>query len=293
MSLVEQTKMALDESRMLMLGAQILLGFQFQAPFQNAFFHLLPVEKVIELVVLCLMVLVVGLLIAPSARHRIVEQGEAMASINRFITRISLFTLAPFALALGLDLGIAGTRIGGPWIGAIARALGGLAALGFWYGPMVLRDKEAEAMPSNEKTPTAAKIDYALTKARVVLPGAQALLGFLAELPSVDKALHGIALGCVALATVFLIAPAAYHRIVYGGADVPEFYHLASRFLLAATVFLALGLAADIHVVTSKITESEPLANLFAAVAAAMLLGLWHLWPWWRRAHRINASSPG
>ena len=50
------------------------------------------------------MVLVVGLLIAPSARHRIVEQGEATASINRYITRILLITLAPFALALGLDL---------------------------------------------------------------------------------------------------------------------------------------------------------------------------------------------
>lgn len=155
---------------------------------------------------------------------------------------------------------------------------------------------------SNEKAPTAAKIDYALTEARVVLPGAQALLGFqlaivlttgFAELPSVEKALHGIALGCVALATVLLITPAAYHRIVYGGAEVAEFYRVASRFLLAATVFLALGLAADVHVVTSKITESERLANLFAAVAAAMLFGLWHLWPWWRRAHRINVSSPG
>ena len=53
---------------------------------------------------------------------------------------------------------------------------------------------------SNEKTPAAAKIDYALTEARIVLPGAQALLGFqfaivltagFAELSSVEKALHG------------------------------------------------------------------------------------------------------
>jgi hypothetical protein len=42
---------------------------------------------------------------------------------------------------------------------------------------MVSRDKEAEAMStSNAKIPAAAKIDYALTEARVVLPGAQALL---------------------------------------------------------------------------------------------------------------------
>lgn len=302
MSLVEQTKTALDESRMLMLGAQILLGFQFQAPFQDAFSQLLPTEKTIELFVLCLMIFVVGLVIAPSARHRLVEHGEATASINSFITRASAITLAPFALALGLDLGLAGSRIGGPWIGAAAGTLGGLTALALWYGPIIFREQEAKAMPtSNEKTPAAAKIDYALTEARIVLPGAQALLGFqfaivlttgFAELSSAEKALHGIAIGCVALATVLLIAPAAYHRIVYGGSAVPRFYHVASRFLLVATIFLAVGLAADIHVVTSKITKHEVLAHVLAAVAALTLFGLWHLWPWWTRARRIGASSP-
>jgi hypothetical protein len=85
MSLAENTKTALDESRTLMLGAQILLGFQLQAPFQSAFVSLMWHEKAIEVAVLCIMVLVLGLLIAPSARHRIVEQGEATAGINRFI----------------------------------------------------------------------------------------------------------------------------------------------------------------------------------------------------------------
>ena len=179
MSLSNQTKTALDESRMLMLGAQVLLGFQFQAPFQDAFPQLVPTEKTIELFVLCLMIFVVGLVIAPSARHRLVEHGEATASINSFISRMSAIALAPFALALGLALGIAGARIGGPWIGTAAGLIGGLVALGLWYGPILFREKEAKAMPtSNEKTPAAAKIDYALTEARIVLPGAQALLGF-------------------------------------------------------------------------------------------------------------------
>jgi Family of unknown function (DUF6328) len=94
-----------------MLGAKILLGFQLQAPFQNAFVSLTWHEKVIEVAVLCIMVLVLGLLIAPSARHRIVEQGEATAGINRFITRMSVATLFPFAIALAFDLVIAGTRV--------------------------------------------------------------------------------------------------------------------------------------------------------------------------------------
>ena len=47
MSLAENTKTALD-SRTLTLGAQILLGFQLQAPFQNAFASLMWQEKAIE-----------------------------------------------------------------------------------------------------------------------------------------------------------------------------------------------------------------------------------------------------
>ncbi|MGH6838504.1 MAG: DUF6328 family protein [Methylocella sp.] len=300
MSLVEKTKTALDESRTLTLGAQVLLGFQLQAPFQNAFTSLTPHEKTIEVAVLCLMALVLGLLIAPSARHRIVGRGDATADINQFVSRMSLATLFPFAIALALDLVIAGTRVAGPRTGAAAGVVGGLVAIGFWYGPFVIKYKERGAsMPNtSETTSTATKIDYVLIEARVVLPGVQALLGFqlaivltsgFAELPPSAKALHGVALGLVALAMILLMTPAAYHRIVYGGALAPDFYRVASRFLLAATVFLALGLSADIDVVVSKIIESEAIASALALTTAATLLGLWQAWPWWR--HRKNATA--
>jgi hypothetical protein len=55
--------------------------------------------------VLCITVVVIGLPILPSARHRIYEEGEASVAINRFITTVSGVTLLPFALALALDLG--------------------------------------------------------------------------------------------------------------------------------------------------------------------------------------------
>jgi hypothetical protein len=298
MALTDKTKTALDELRMLMLGAQILLGFQFQGPFQSAFSDLGSREKAIEVIVLCIMVVVVALLIAPSARHRIVERGDATRSFDGFITRISMLTLAPFALALGLDLGVAISRGLGISIGLVAGILGGLTALGLWYGPILLRHRngDADMVTSDEKTPTAAKIDYVLTEARVVLPGAQALLGFqlaivltseFSNLSDSAKALHCAALGLVALTTMLLMAPAAYHRIVHNGANAPEFYEVASRLLLAATVFLALGLAADVHVVIGKITESQIFAHIAAASTALALIGLWHLWPWWKhvRSH--------
>ena len=68
----DRTKTALDESRMLILGAQVLLGFQFEAPFQNAFSALSQIERILELAVLILMLIVLALLIAPSAHHPIV-----------------------------------------------------------------------------------------------------------------------------------------------------------------------------------------------------------------------------
>jgi len=300
MSVAEQTKTALDESRTLMLGAQILLGFQFQTPFQNAFETLTAYEKAASMAALCLMVLVVGLLIAPSARHRIVEDGEATPGINRFITRVAFATLLPFAAALALALSIAGYRIAGAG-GALVFACGGfIIAVGLWYGPYLVRERSggSEMKEAGEKTPIAEKIDYVLTEARVVLPGAQALLGFqlvivltsaFADMPPLLKSVHGVAIACVTLATVLLMTPAAYHRIVYDGASDPRFHRLASRILLAATVFLALGLAADIRVVADRITGSAGVATVLAAVSFVVLVALWHVWPWAAQLARRNA----
>lgn len=301
MLLTERTKTALDESRMLMMGAQILLGFQFHAPFQDAFDALSPQEKNIEIVLLGAIVIVVGLLVAPSARHRIVEHGEATPGINDYISRIAMVTLAPFALTMALDLGLAASRALGAPIGIVIGATGGAIALGLWYGPLLLRDRRADPImsTSDEKTTTAAKIDYVLTEARVVLPGAQALLGFqfaivlttgFAELPPAAKELHGAALVFVAVSAMLLMAPAAYHRIVYDGGEAPEFYRVASRFVLLATVFLALGLTADIQVVTAKISGSQMFADFLALATAIILSGLWLFWPWWLRVRRAQGQ---
>jgi uncharacterized membrane protein YidH (DUF202 family) len=295
MALADRTKTALDESRMLMLGAQILLGFQFQAPFQDSFPTISNAEKTTEVAVLGLIILVVGLLIAPSAYHRIAEDGEASHHFIRFLTRLSLSTLPIFAVAIGLDLGIAGTRIGGLAAGVAGALLGTVVPLAIWFAPMLFHHphEDEEMSTSDKKTPLDAKIDYVLTEARVVLPGAQALLGFqlaivltsgFQQLSSNLKMAHGAALALIALSTALLIAPAAYHRLVYAGRNEPEFHRLASRLLLIATVFLALGLATDTYVVVSKIVDEARLALWSAVAVAVVLLGLWHIWPWWRRA---------
>ncbi len=101
-----------------------------------------------------------------------------------------------------------------------------------------------------------------------------------------EKILHGVALACVAFSTVLLMAPAAYHRIVYAGEAVPAFYVIASRLVLAATAFLAVGLAVEMHVVVSKITGIAAAGDAAAVVTLIILVGLWHVWPLMQRRRR-------
>ena len=53
----------------------------------------------------------------------------------------------------------------------------------------------------------------------------------------------------------------------------------SSLLVTAATVPLALGIAADVYVVVEKIANTPPVALVFAGVAATGFIGLWHVYP--------------
>jgi hypothetical protein len=58
-------KTALDETRLLFLGGQVLLGFQFQAFFQDGFSTLSSPGTYLSLAGLALMVVSIALLVSP------------------------------------------------------------------------------------------------------------------------------------------------------------------------------------------------------------------------------------
>jgi hypothetical protein len=127
-----------------------------------------------------------------------------------------------------------------------------------------------------------------LTEARVVLPGVQALLGFqlasvisqsFERLPASSKTVHAASLGCIAVAVILLIAPAAYHRIVFSGQDTEEVHRFGSWLVTCATAPLALGLSGDIYVVLTEITASAMIGAFTASFTLVFLVGLWHLLP--------------
>jgi hypothetical protein len=65
MELSKKVKTALDETRILILGAQILLGFQFRGVFSDGYDQLPRDARYLDGVALGLMICVVALLITP------------------------------------------------------------------------------------------------------------------------------------------------------------------------------------------------------------------------------------
>jgi len=297
MELTKKIKIALDETRMLILGAQILLGFQFRGVFDNGFDQLPSNLRYLEGIALLPMICVIALLIAPGPYHRIVEGGEDSKYFLWLVSVIVNLALLPFAIALGLDVLVTSSRIFGNMAGAWAGIGLAAVALGFWYGlPHLRKRRNAKQEPvmafrdtdTPSSTPLDVKIDQLLTEARVILPGAQALFGFqlaivftqsFGGLASVPMLVHAASLLLVALAVVLLMAPAAYHRIAYEGEVSADMHRVGSVLVTAATIPLALGLAGDTYVVIGKITASPAAAISAAGAAFTLLIGLWHAYP--------------
>jgi len=284
-SLHGKVKNAIDEARMLVLGAQVLLGFQYRGFFEQKYDRLGPGERTLQLAGLFALLLTIGSLFLMAARHRIVEKGRDSARFHRFSMAVMRFTLLPFAVALSCDLAIAGYSVGGRWIGAAAGAITFAAALAFWYGPYAVRNKQGseESEDEMEDTPLSQRIVEVLTEARVLLPGAQALLGFqlaivlmetFEKLPGPAQIVHLASLGIIALSTMVLMAPAAYHRIVENGRDTERFHDFASRMLLVALALFGPGFSGDIYVVLIR----AGLPRAAVPVALASLLAFYLAW---------------
>jgi hypothetical protein len=168
------------------------------------------------------MLVTVAPLIAPTTLHRI--GGEGTGAIIELTGRCTAAALLPISLALALDLAIAltiafGTGTAGGVAGGIfaALALGGWFGVGYivkWYGGTAAEREAKLDKNKREASPLHALIEQMLTEARVILPGAQALLGFqliivlteaFEKLPMPLKFLHGAALLCVVLSAILLI----------------------------------------------------------------------------------------
>lgn len=303
--LSEKIKLSLDECRMLVLGTQVLISLQFELAFQSGFDDAPPVVQHLVIAGLALLLSAFILLLWGPAYHRITLNGEIARDAQSFMTWVICAALWPLAAALGLDAFIATCKLYdrpmGIAFGAIVFCFCCLA----WYGfgmfarrsrpPEVIRAMNDRTNPDEVRGSLGDRVSQVLTEARVVLPGAQAMLGFqfitffersFETLPSYVKLVHLACAGLIALTVVLLMTPAAFHRLAEAGEESERLVRVASACVVAAMAPLATGMSGDLFVVVMKITRSQPLAIALGSTAFVVFVSLWFGYTLYRRGQR-------
>ena len=290
MGLQETVHTSLDEVRIQMLGTQVLFGFQLQGVFQEAFDKTSKFVHILDALALGFLVLTIGFLLAGPSQHRLVERGTATTRILRVANRFAEVALATFCAALALDVYVISEGYWGSSTATWAAVSSAILAIALWYGlglalrPFVARK---DTVMTAEPTKLHEKLDQMLTEARVVLPGAQALLGFqfvvtmtkaFGSLPYDVQAIHFGALAAVGISIMLLITTAAVHRIAFGGEDSELMHDIGSWLITLALIPLSLGLAGDVYVAVWKVIGTGS-ARMAALVSISCLLILWYAVP--------------
>jgi hypothetical protein len=288
-------KTALDESRLLILGAQVLFGFAFQAVFQELFAEIDAAGRAFQILAISLLSLSVALLIVPSVYHQIACRGESRHRVLGVATSFAGWSLLPLTLGLGASAYVVFARFAGHETGLIVAGMLTVTGLSLLYGLGFSLRKRRKPLPPESETSLKTKIEQLLTEARVIIPGGQALLGFqfvatltkaFDNLPHEVKWVHAAALAAVALSVLLLMTPAALHRLAFHGEDDPQFFDIGSRLVVAATFPLALGISADIAVVAYKVTERVAFSFIMAGIAVVVFLAAWYAFPLFVRGRR-------
>ena len=286
---------ALNEARILVLGGQVLIGSAYRSAFSPGFERLSQFVQNLRLISLVVMLFGLAILLLPVSYHRIAENGENTSNFHRVITRVLEMALLPFAIGLGVDVYTAIGVMRRGWIDVFVGLVTFLLAIGLWYIFAIFRRKTVLRKDGPEPTTLTDKIKEVLIEARMILPGAQALLGFqvattltdaFEELPAISKWMHLMSLLAIAVCTIFLIAPAAYHRIALNGEDNQEFYRMSGRFVILAMLWLALGVCADLFVIAQKTIGSFVASAVLAVAILVFFYVTWFGYSYYKkRAH--------
>jgi Family of unknown function (DUF6328) len=297
-SLKNKIENALNEGRILILGGQVLVGAGFRSVFADGFDKLPHNTQVVHVGSLWLMTITLGVLLVPAGYHFIVESGENTRSFHELVTSILKWSLLPFALGLGVNAFVVGERVMSATMGTIGAAAVILLAVCMWYVFSSAKKRtQVDSVAKEDPIMLSEKIKEVLIEARMVLPGAQALLGFqLANTlaSSFDRLhwtaqwMHFASLMCITLSIIFLMAPAAYHRIAEHGDDSLEFYNLAGWLLLWGMFWLGLGISADLWVIARKISGSVVFSTSISMATLMFLYGVWFVYSVQKRRQKVH-----
>ena len=133
-----------------------------------------------------------------------------------------------------------------------------------------------------------------LNEIRVAMPGVQVLFGFLLTVPfqqrfrqvtEFQETVYFVTLIAAAVATAFLIAPSAYHRVMFEAHDKPNIIHIGTGQMLVGLGALAIAMNGAVLLVTDVLFEASTV-TVTLVVLASLYLTLWFGFPLSRRMHK-------
>jgi hypothetical protein len=122
-----------------------------------------------------------------------------------------------------------------------------------------------------------------LNELRVAMPGVQVLFGFLLTVPfqqrfrqvtDFQQTVYVATLIAAATATAFLIAPSAYHRVMFEQHDKPNIIHLGTAEFLVGLTALALAMNGAVLLVTDVLFGAGTV-TVIVALLASLYFTLW------------------
>jgi hypothetical protein len=294
----DKLKLSLDELRILILGAEVILGFHMRTWFTDGYEDFPRLFQDLDFTALAFTVATIMLLMAPCTAHRIRARGKASEEIVAMSTRAFCVALLTMSLALAMDFYIAVGRLApGAAVGG-SLALLVMTALCWLAIPKLANEKPPEVSVKDKEESLKDRIDQVLTESRVILPGVQALLGFsfttvfqksFMKQPGDVHAAFLFGLVCLCVTILALMTPAAYHRIALGGELSERLEILAGGCNLVGAFFLALAVGSDMYIAARRLTELTSAAWLAGLLTTAALLTAWFVLPWIGR--KKTASS--
>jgi Family of unknown function (DUF6328) len=151
-------------------------------------------------------------------------------------------------------------------------------------------------MAEDEKERLDRELIELLNELRVIVTGVQMLFAFLltvafsqrfVAVTSLDRYVYFATVLSTALSSVWLIAPAAYHRLLFRYHEKQHMLVVANRMAITGMTFLALSITGVLFLITDVLFGGA--ATVVVTVLTVLLVvGLWFVWPLTRRGERLS-----
>ena len=156
-----------------------------------------------------------------------------------------------------------------------------------------MRDGEEQAQLPGEspKQRINRELIELLNEIRIALPGVQVLFAFLLVVPfgpgwrhttGLQRHTYVFSIVSAALATVIMIAPSSYHRLLWRQPHKEHMLTTSNGLLIAGIAFLAMAISGSLFFVVSFALGTWEAAVTTAAIVAVILV-LWYAMPLARR----------